>query len=56
MLCAFLARLKMWLDHLISFVRSRGRGTRPCPACERLIPAGALKCPYCATWFGWDGR
>jgi hypothetical protein len=53
MLRALLARLRMWLDHLLGLVRSRGQRTRPCPACKRPIPTGALKCPYCATWLGW---
>ncbi len=56
MLCALLARLKMWLDLLIGIVGACGSRTRPCPACARPIPRGALKCRYCGTWFEWKER
>ena len=50
MLRAVLARLRMWLDLLIGVVGPRIRRTRPCPACRRQIPKGALKCRFCGTW------
>jgi len=56
MLCALLARLKMWLDLVIGIVGACGSRTRPCPACARQIPRGALKCRYCGTWFEWKER
>ena len=49
MLRALLARLRMWLNLLIGIVGPRGEQTRPCPACARPIPKGALRCRYCGT-------
>jgi hypothetical protein len=48
MLRALLARLRMWLNLLIGIVGPREQ-TRPCPACARQIPKGALRCRYCGT-------
>jgi hypothetical protein len=46
----------MWLDLLIRTVGPRIGRTRPCPACRRQIPKGALKCRFCGTWRTWgDG-
>ena len=56
MLRAVLAYLRMWLDLLISIVGPRRRRTRPCPACARQLPKGALKCRYCGTWLSWEER
>ena len=56
MLRALLARLTMWLDLLIGIVGAGGPRTRPCPACARQIPKGALKCRYCGTWLAWEER
>lgn len=56
MLRALLARLRMWLDLLIGIVEACAPRTRPCPACARQIPKGALKCRYCGTWLAWEDR
>ena len=56
MLHAILGRLRKWLDLLIVTVGPRGHRTRPCPACARQIPKGALKCRYCGTCLAWEER
>ncbi len=56
MLRALVARLRVWLDLLIGIVGPWGRRTRPCPACARQIPKGALKCRSCGTWLDWGER
>jgi hypothetical protein len=50
LLRALVARVRTWLDRLISIVGHGGRQTRSCSGCGRQIPERALKCGYCGTW------
>ena len=56
MLRALVVRLRVWLPRLIGRVGPRVRRTRPCPACAKQIPKGALKCRDCGAWLDWSER